>query len=270
MAKYIGVDWATKGWFGVILRDDGTWDSDLFPSIWSLWKYHSDADRICIDVPIGLPDDGPRQCDREAKSLLGDRRQTVFYAPIRDAVYEVNLAAAKERNEAAGYSIQNQVWSIVPRIRELDEFLDEQPSARDRLVETHPELCFYALNGRTPVADSKITKDGLEARKRLLREEDEDAGEIIETIRERFMEPVYAPFLSTEHDILDALVAAFTARRSEEELSRLPDTPEPPRDRRGLAMQLVYPSETTQTRLTSLVEETTSSDAETASESEPE
>lgn len=71
MKKYIGVDWASKGWLGVILRDDGAWDTDHFPTIWSLWKSHSDASRIFIDIPIGLPADTKRACDVEAKQKLG-------------------------------------------------------------------------------------------------------------------------------------------------------------------------------------------------------
>ena len=51
MAKYVGLDWASKGWFGVILRDDGGWETDLFPSIWSVWKYHSDAARDPTKLP---------------------------------------------------------------------------------------------------------------------------------------------------------------------------------------------------------------------------
>ena len=71
MAKHIGLDWAGKGWFGVVLREDGSWDTDLFPSVWSLWKSHSDAARIVIDVPIGLPSDGRRACDVAARRKIG-------------------------------------------------------------------------------------------------------------------------------------------------------------------------------------------------------
>ena len=40
-----------------------------------------------IDIPIGLTDSGPRQCDIQARRLLGARRGTsVFPAPIRPAL----------------------------------------------------------------------------------------------------------------------------------------------------------------------------------------
>jgi len=70
MSKYIGGDWASKGWFGAILRENGEYDTDFVPSIWSLWKYHSDATRIFIDIPIGLPSNSRRTCDVEAKEKV--------------------------------------------------------------------------------------------------------------------------------------------------------------------------------------------------------
>jgi predicted RNase H-like nuclease len=253
MTKYIGVDWASNGWFGVILRDDGSWETDHFPTIWSLWKYHSDATRILIDIPIGLPSDAKRACDVAAKRTLGRQGRRVFYTPVRDAVYERNLDDAKERNETAGYSIQNQAWGIVPRIREVDEFFDMNPGARDRLFETHPEVCFYSLNGREAVPP-KRTEDGINRRKALVADEHPEAMAIYEECCDRYLSPEYASFLKTRDDVLDALVAAVTAERPLDELSRLPDRGAPPRDERGLPMRMIYPSETNQTRLSRLAE----------------
>jgi predicted RNase H-like nuclease len=256
MTKYIGVDWASNGWFGVVLRDDGSFETDHFPTIWSLWKVHSDAARIAIDIPIGLPAESKRSCDVAGKKKLGRRGRSVFHAPIRDAVYQRSLDAAKQLNERAGYSIQNQTWSIVPRIREVDEFLDCNPGARDRLFETHPELCFHSLNGREPVA-SKTTSEGINRRKALLADEHPAAMTIYEESWDRYLTPEYASFLTDADDILDALVAAVTARRPSDELSRLPERSDPPRDARGLPMQMIYPSDVTQTRLTTLDESET-------------
>lgn len=251
MTKYIGVDWASKGWLGVVLSDDGSWETDHFPTISSLWKYHSDASRIFIDIPIGLPSDSKRDCDVEAKQKLGQQGRSVFYTPTRDAVYKQNLSEAKEENETAGYSIQNQAWGIVPRIREVDEFLDTNLDARDRLFETHPELCFYSLSGQKTIP-SKKTEDGIRRRKNILADEYQEAPTIYEKACELYLTPKYASFLSNEDDILDALVAAVTAKRSKDELSRLPQGEDPPRDDRGLPMQMLYPNDSNQTRLTTL------------------
>lgn len=250
MVKCIGVDWASKGWLGVILRDEG-WEADLFPSIWSLWKYHSDATRILVDIPIGLPtvDTGKRACDIKAKEILKERHRSVFYAPIRDAVYETNLDAAKAVNEEAGFSIQNQAWGIVPRIREVDEFLDMNPSARDRVRETHPEVCFRALKGES-LAAVKTTPEGLAERRSILHDELARSKEICAAIEAEFTRPSYAPMVSGVDDILDAMVAAVTAQREESGVATLPEAP--PVDDRGLPMEIVYPSATVQTRLTAL------------------
>ncbi|MFD1644148.1 DUF429 domain-containing protein [Haloarchaeobius litoreus] len=251
MAKYVGLDWASKGWFGVILRDDGSWETDLFPSIWSVWKYHSDASNILVDVPIGLPSEGKRTCDVKAKEKLSRQQRSVFYTPVREAVYEQNIDEAKATNEKqAGFSIQNQAWGIVPRIREVDEFLDSYPGARDRLHETHPEVCFYSLNGQTPLDSSKKTGEGFRQRKSLLVDDSPEAMEIIEASTRRYTTPDYAPMVGGVDDILDALVAAVTARRPPDERLTLPDAP--PTDERGLPMKMVYPSNTRQTRLSSL------------------
>ncbi len=251
MGKYVGLDWASTGWFGVVLDDDGGWETGVYPSVWSAWKYHSDADRILIDVPIGLPTDAKRACDVEAKAKLADRHGSVYYTPVREAVYRATLDEAKAVNEAAAdFSIQNQAWSIVPRIREVDEFLDMYPSARDRLVETHPEVCFHALNGGQSVAESKRTPAGVRRRTALLAEEFPDARGLCETAIERYTTPSYAPAVGGAADVVDAVAAAVTARRGPDEWSTLPETP--PTDDRGLPMRIVHPTDTTQTRLTNL------------------
>jgi predicted RNase H-like nuclease len=251
MAKYVGLDWASRGWFGVVLTDSGDWETDLFPTIWSVWKYHSDAARILVDVPIGLPSDGKRACDVRAKEKLSRRQGSVFYTPVRKAVYRQNLETAKETNEAeAGFSIQNQAWGIVPRIREVDEFLDMYPSARDRLAETHPEVCFYALNGRNALEESKRTEAGIRRREALLADAHPGATAVYEASIEQYTTPSYAPTVSGADDVLDALVAAVTAHRSPDNCLTLPEAP--PTDERGLPMQIVYPSDTEQTRLSTL------------------
>jgi predicted RNase H-like nuclease len=248
MAKYLGVDWASKGWFGVILRDDGDHTTDLFPSIWNLWQSHSDADQICIDIPIGLPTDRPRACDREAKQLLQDVNRRVFYTPTRAAIAERNLDAAKEVNEEAGYSIQNQAWSQVPRIREVDGFLHATPTAQDVLIETHPELCFFGLADRTLVVESKQTSAGINERLDLLSDEATDAEGIYEDATETFLEPEYAPLVSGPDDIVDALAAAVTAQREADQCETPPSGAHEVDDH-GLPMQMVYPDDTTQTTL---------------------
>lgn len=252
MSTYVGVDWAAKGWFVAAVGTDDRWLCDLHPSIWSVWHAYRDAALILVDIPIGLPDpDGARRrCDEQAKALLGSRHPSVFYAPVRPAVYEHSLPAAKAINERAGYSIQNQAWSIVPRIREVDEFLDARPGARDRYRETHPEVCFQALNG-APLRESPQTDAGIDERRRILWEAAPDTVEPYRDAVETFTLPRYAPMVTDPSHILDAFVTAVSARR-EDDLAILP--PAPPTDARGLPMGIAYPADVRQLTLSSVEE----------------
>jgi len=74
---------------------------------------------------------------------------------------------------------------------------------------------------------------------------------IYEESVDRYTTPDYAPMVSGRDDILDALVAAVTAQHPSEKRATLPEE-EPPRDERGLPMQMVYPADVAQTRLSSL------------------
>ena len=47
-----------------------------------------------------------------------------------------------------GKSLAKQSISIIPKIRELDEFLEDHPEYRNRILESHPELAFARLRGR--------------------------------------------------------------------------------------------------------------------------
>lgn len=241
MATYLGLEWTSKGWFGAS-RSEDRWDCDLFPTVWSAWRRHADADRILIDAPIGLPgpDDGRRRCDALAKEFLGERQASVFYTPIREAVYETRLEEAKAINEEAGYSIQNQAWSVVPRIREVDEFLDTHPGARDRMRETHPEVCYRALRG-APLTTPPNSADGPRERREVLIDAAPDLEGPLDEAIDRFTSPRYAPLVTDPRRVQDAFVAALTASRSEEGLATLPVAP--PEDDRGLPMAIVYPTE---------------------------
>ena len=52
---------------------------------------------MLIDIPIGLTKDEPRACNLEVKKCLSPGRQnSVFYTPVREAVYQPNLLEAKQ------------------------------------------------------------------------------------------------------------------------------------------------------------------------------
>ena len=124
---------------------------------------------VCIDIPIGLSDDGSRACDREARQLLGARRSSVFSVPPRLALPEASYAeinAASKRH--CGRGISKQAFYLLPKIREAERLLRSSPERYAGWLETHPELCFCALNGGIPMGDNKKTDAGYRQRRSLL------------------------------------------------------------------------------------------------------
>lgn len=241
-----GLHWGTKGWVGAATAD-GSWTFDHFPSIASAWRALAGCDLVLVTVPIGLPspETGRRECDEGAKRLLGPRHPSVFYAPVREAVYETSLPAAKERNDPAGFGIQNQAWSAVPRIREVDEFLAETDGIGDAIRETHPEVCYHALADGA-LEHPRSTPPGNDERRSVIVEAVPAVTETLDRALAALTEPRYAPLVTDPADVLDAFVAAITARRAPD-VATLPMTP--PTDERGLPMAIVYPGDARQLTL---------------------
>lgn len=242
---YAGVDWAGNGWFAVVLTDDGEYDAGHYPTLWNLWRQKGDAvTRMLVDIPIGLCADSKRACDCAAKAYLGGTLQSsVFYTPIREAVYADNIEAARESHRKAGtdFGVQNQAWSLVPRIREADVFVETHEES-EKILETHPEVCFATLKDG-PLSHSKKTDDGIEERLDLLTEAtDGDVRGFYETTRSTFRQPAYAPTIGSDDDILDALVAAITAASTEEKLPSLPQKTDPDYDEKlGREIEITIP-----------------------------
>lgn len=242
MNTYVGADWASNGWVAAELDEDAELEVGFYPTIWNLWhEYRGNAEQILVDIPIGLSEDDRRECDEEARDHLGERWNSVFLTPVRDAVETDNLERAKtvqkERKEA-DYSISNQAWAIVPRIREVDAFLRENEKAREIFRESHPEVCFRALNDDEAVP-AKSGDDGLEARRDLLDRETNVITDDCDRAVAVLAEPDYAP-RAADDDVLDAIVLAVTAKRvAEDEYSTLPE--DPPEDEADLPMEIVYP-----------------------------
>jgi predicted RNase H-like nuclease len=156
---------------------------------------------VAIDVPIGLAAADARQCDIEARKLIGQRRSSVFPAPSRAVLgaetYEDAVATSRA---ISGKGISRQLFGILPKIEEVDRLLT--PERQSSFVETHPEVGFAILGGR-PMAHHKSESEGRAERLDLLRtvftDVDSHVGRKI-------------PGTGLD-DVLDAFVAAWSARR---------------------------------------------------------
>ena len=187
---------------------------------------------IALDIPIGLPDKGPRVCDLEARRLLEPgRASSVFTAPIRPVLHATGYRDACDiRFKAEGKKVSRQAWAIVPKIRDVDTLLCHDSELRARVHEVHPEVSFYFLAGEHPLRHSKKSKIGREERCALL---EPMFGQWLRAALKEFGKSACA-----EDDVLDAFVALWTAGRIASGVSQTIPS-QPPRDAFGLRMAIV-------------------------------
>lgn len=204
-AAVAGLDGCRGGWVVVTAAADGTGDTgvrritDLRSVLEAL-----DAGELAaaaIDIPIGLPDTGPRACDVEARRMLGARRSSVFPAPVRGLLGAASYEEASSRSRArTGKGLSRQAFAILPKVAEVDEVMT--PDRQDHLVEVHPEVSFAVLRGG-PMAYPKKTPAGHGERLRILRGVFTDVDDHL----------ARRPAGVARDDVLDAFIAAWSAGR---------------------------------------------------------
>lgn len=225
-----------EAWIGFILRPHHPPEPFHAHDTAALWQLCAEAGcrRVLLDVPIGLGDDS-RDCDVLARRALGPRGPSVFPAPPRwllDCTTVEQADAEKARRTGRRAKVQRQLWNIVPRIRAVDRLLQSSAPARAIIRECHPELCFWALAGERPMTHPKRSEAGCSERIEVLERSLPDAESLID----QTLASLHA--LGPERDdVVDALVAALTAAAGDRRLCTFP--PVPPRDRTGLAMEMV-------------------------------
>ena len=229
-----GADGCKGGWI-VVLRNtrSGQIKSELVERITEVLEWKSRPKVLSIDIPIGLLDHavpGGRDCDRAARVLLGQPRATsVFSPPARSVLKAKTPEEAHRLNKDSGPDapgLPKQAFALFEKIREVDRFLSRSP--RIRVVEVHPELCFYEMNRQRPVVEPKKTAAGRKRRIRLL--EGAWRRKLSEIIESR-------PRGVGRDDIIDAMAACWTAVRvMTGDALQLPA--EPCRDSRGLRMEI--------------------------------
>jgi predicted RNase H-like nuclease len=229
----LGIDGCPAGWLYV--RQDlatGELSAGLFRHIEEILVFPPGETTVGIDMPIGLVESGPRPCEQRARKLLGrPRSSSVFPVPVRGvlsaATYE---QACRIAWQADGRKVNRQTWNIVPKIREVDAFLNAHVVYRERFHEVHPELSFLHLNGGKPMEHSKKTAQGRAERERLVTA---FFGAGCGAAQASLPRTGWA-----RDDLLDAFAALWTALRVASGTSTgIPGAPA--RDRTGLRMQIV-------------------------------
>ena len=233
----VGVDgcragWVCAGW------DGGDWSLSLISSLEDLLPLLAPSAVICIDIPIGLSEDGRRACDREARRQLGPRASSVFPAPPRLALQDVPYPEINEESKRRyGRGVSKQAFYLLPKIREAQSLLCRPDASGSQWLETHPELCFCALNDGVPMPHNKKTEAGLSDRLRILASS--PMGADVVTLYEGFAAEIPRSRCQRD-DIVDALVCGLVASLTKTQRRFVPDDA-PEFDALGTAMRICYP-----------------------------
>ncbi|MCP1850848.1 MULTISPECIES: DUF429 domain-containing protein [Bradyrhizobium] len=220
----VGLDGFSKGWVAVTIDGDRR---TIF--------FHSDIadalsrpfDRAGIDIPIGMTDNGERDCDLLARVRLRPHISRVFTGARRWLWQEFDDpdAANEEARRRGQTRVSRQLWHIGPKIMEVDAFV--RANATRDIREVHPELVFLRLNGDASLPRKK-SEEGDALRRRLLKRS--GFREI-----DRWLTEVRTGTGAKRDDVLDACAVALAAR---EPCGSVPEAP--PRDAYDLPMQIWF------------------------------
>ena len=224
----LGVDWADNHWLCFEHRSNDTAPHpEPYKSLGDLWSdydYGDEIDRLCIDIPIGLPS-GPdeRPVDKQCRSYL-DRTSTVFRVPIREALEADTPKEASEESregtrteEMDGVGVQPPAYAIRNQILDVNNFIDQcEQNTADVIYEVHPELCFTAFT-RSPPQYSKKTAHGVAERIEALDTVVDDASELVGKTLTAVKDNIDDDIEIEVDDVLDALAAMYTAAAPEDE-----------------------------------------------------
>ncbi len=227
-AQWAGIDGCRGGW--IVAYSDQ--HSIIVNWIGSLHELKELGIRSClIDMPIGLS--AERHIDQDLRQVLKPvRHHSVFSTPVRAAVYSDEYLLAKSINkEATGKSISIQSWNICPKIKEVDQFI--QDTSNDlAAIESHPEYCFYRLNQNKHLQHKKSTPAGVDERIKLLHTYKAEYTKAFELALKSFPRKAVKA-----DDILDALCLHLTGQH---ELGYIKN--KPLKDEKGIAMQIAFPT----------------------------
>ena len=209
--KTAGIDGCKLGWL-LISFNEGEEKFQVIETTEALKVAFEEYDRIFIDMPIGLEDEEyTRECDALLRKELGsDYASSVFTPPIRPALEAPSYVEANmisfEYNEK---KLSLQAWNITPKIKEVDGLLRSDETLKEKVLESHPELLFQKLNGGM-IFQKKNLKKGIRHRLELIMEHEPIADDFFRDIKEEYRRVEIG-----EDDIVDAMVLALYAKRSE-------------------------------------------------------
>jgi predicted RNase H-like nuclease len=151
---------------------------------------------IALNAPIGYLEKttpGGRNCDRQARRMLGHRGSAIASAPAH-AQLEEDFDGSEEGLDAI-------TRALLPRYREVAA--EMAPYRQRNVFEVTSELSFYQLNDDVPLRWPKRTAAGQDERRSILERKIPGCERIIEA---------KIPRVPTSH-LLDVAAFMWTARR---------------------------------------------------------
>ncbi|MFK7904255.1 MAG: DUF429 domain-containing protein [Chitinophagales bacterium] len=232
---YGGIDGCKYGWILMKSNGEEIQFGGLFKSIDNLMAEHRDLDRILIDMPMGLSSKKMKRTVESAmKKELGVRHSTVFNALCREALRAKDYDEAKQINERIeGKKISIQTFFISKKIAEIDGFLKNNSSLKNKFIESHPEICFKYLNGEI-LLSKKSSQLGIEERLKILQGYYPNAinlyEEVVNNTKRKFVK---------RDDIVDSICLCVVNRLSgEKKMSFIEDSLI--EDEMGIKMRIGY------------------------------
>jgi len=235
--RFYGIDGCKAGWFYIGIDELGEFQFSVLSNFEELSQFLDQAKLILVDMPIGLPWQGQttRFCDTAARKVLSPRGSSVFPVPARPVLAMHSYHEGSEENRRhLDKGLSTQSWAIVPKIKEVDDYI-RSVRPGEKVREMHPEIAFWALNGKTILNHKKKDRAGIDERLGVLLRHYPRAEECFHWAREQYLIKEVAT-----DDILDAMVGAVTAMHYPR-LSTLPAMPM--LDEERLPMEMVYYSD---------------------------
>ena len=232
--RYVGVDGCKYGWVSVCFSSE---EIIAVESVGSLISFYSSQALIFVDIPIGLKSEinKIRDCEELARQFLPkNRKSSIFPVPCRESLQAETYSEASCINKAIlGKGISKQTWFIIPKIKEIDQFLVQNKQERNNIKESHPEISFQFLNDGKPLKYTKKTENGIIERLHILSQFKPEAEKLYNLGLKKYRRKEIA-----KDDLLDAMCLAITAELSELYGKRIPIQPE--KDEYGIEMAIHY------------------------------
>ena len=174
-----GVDGVAGGWVMAVTGaspGDPVEGIHVWSSFGELWAHAQQwgLGAVAVDIPIGLPGEDGRTCDREARARLKGnpgRTSSVFPAPPYCVTEARNWEeASRLARDRTGKGLTRQSFALLPKIRDVRcavESCNLNRSVLPWLVEVHPEVSFREMAG-VPMRFHKSLQAGIAERLAVL------------------------------------------------------------------------------------------------------